>query len=344
MFGLESLIYVSEGAKIEILVLSDQEVVKLISIGEVMDAVELAFKEEALGYAQNPPKVYLEFPKYDGDLRVMPAYLERQDIASVKIVSVHPANLQKFGLSSVRGLILLIDPRNGSLLSIMDGKYITAMRTAAAGGIAAKYLANKNSKIATFIGAGIQARTQLLALLSVYPSLNEIRVWDISPKAVDMFISDMKPKANQIKIAVANNVATAVRGADIVVTTTPSREPLVFDSWVSEGTHFNCIGADAPGKEELDPEILKRAKIIVDSYEQACHSGEINVPFSKGIIRKEQIWATLGEILTGKKAARTSTKEITVFDTTGIAVQDATTANLVYTKALQNKCGSFINM
>lgn len=334
----------NEGAEMEVLLLSEQEIAELISIEEVMDAVELAFKEDALGYAQNPPKVYLNFPKYNGDLRVMPAYLDRQDIAAVKIVSVHADNLQKFGLPSVRGSIFLLDPRDGSVLSIMDGKHITAMRTAAAGGIAAKYLANKTSKVVAFIGAGAQARTQFLALLSVCPFLEEIRVWDISPKAAGMFIFDMKPKANQIKLAIANNVAMAAQGADIVVTTTPSKEPLVLDSWVTDGTHFNCIGADAPGKEELDPKILKRAKIIVDNFEQACHSGEVNVPLSKGIISKEDIWAELGEILTGKKVGRTSTQEITVFDTTGIAVQDAVTAKLVYTKALQKKRGSFIKM
>ena len=328
----------------EVLLLSEQEVAELISIEEVMDVVELAFKEDALGYAQNPPKVYLKFPKYNGDLRVMPAYLERQDAASVKIVSVHPDNSQKFGLSTVRGSILLLDPRNGSLLSIMDGKHITAMRTAAAGGIAAKYLANKNSKVVTFIGAGVQARTQFLALLSVCTTLEEIRVWDISSKAVGMFISDMKPRATQIKVAAANNVPAAVRGANIVVTTTPSKAPLILDSWVSSGTHFNCIGADAPGKEELDPKILKRSKIIVDNYEQAYHSGEINVPLSKGVLSKNDVWAELGEVLTGKKAGRTSTQEITVFDTTGIAVQDAITAKLVYQKALHSKLGSFINM
>ncbi len=328
----------------EILLLSEREIAELISIEEVMDAVELAFKENALGYAQNPPKVYLEFPKYNGDLRVMPAYLERQDIASVKVVSVHPDNFQKFGLSAVRGLILLLDPRNGSLLSIMDGKYITAMRTAAAGGIAAKYLAKKGSKVAAFIGAGVQAKAQLLALFSVCPSLEEIRVWDISPKAVDTFISYIKPKTDSVKSTIVNNVAEAVQGADIVVTTTPSREPVILDSWVSDGTHFNCIGADAPGKEELDSKILKRAKIIVDNYEQACHSGEINVPISKGIISKDDIWAELGEILIEKKLGRTSAHEITVFDTTGIAVQDAITAKLVYQKALYNKRGLSINM
>jgi alanine dehydrogenase len=319
--------------------LSEQEIAKLLSIEEVMNAVELAFKEDALGYAQNPSKVYLNFPKYTGDLRVMPAYLERQDIASVKIVSVHPDNLQKFGVPTVRGVILLIDPRNGSLLSIMDGKHITAMRTAAAGGIAAKYLANRNSKIAAFIGAGTQARAQFLALLSVFPSLEKAKIWDTSPKAVDMFITDMKIKANQIKLFIADDVAEAVQEADIVITTTPSKKPLILDSWVSDGTHFNSIGADAPGKEELDPKILKRAKIIVDDYEQACHSGEINVPISKGVISKDDIWAELGEVIIGKKTGRASTEEITVFDTTGIAVQDAITAKIVYQKALQRQQG-----
>jgi len=324
--------------------LSEQEVAELISIEEVMEAVELAFKEYALGYVQNPSKVYLNFSKYNGDLRVMPAYLERQDIASVKLVSVYPDNTQKFSLPTVRGTIMLLDPINGSLLSIMGGKHITAMRTAAAGAIATKYLANRNSKVATFIGAGVQARAQLLALLSVCPFLEEIRVWDISNEAVGTFISDMKSKANQVKFVYSVNIAEAVQGADIIVTTTPSRKALVLDAWVSDGAHFNCIGADAPGKEELDPKILKRAKIIVDNYEQACHSGEVNVPLSKGIISKDDIWAELGEILTGKKTGRTSTQEITVFDTTGIAVQDAVTAKLVYTKALQNKRGSFIIM
>jgi alanine dehydrogenase len=334
----------SEGVKIKVLLLSEQKIAELISIQEVMEAVELAFKEDALGYAQNPSKVYLNFSKYNGDLRVMPAYLERQDVAAVKIVSVHPDNLLKFGVPTVRGVILLLDPRNGALLSIMDGKHITALRTAAAGGIAAKYLANKNSKTATFIGAGMQARTQFLALLSVFPSLEKVKIWDISPKAVDVFISDMKTKANQIKLSIANDVAEAVHEADIVVTTTPSKKPLVLDSWVSEGTHISCIGADAPGKEELDPKILKRAKIIVDDYEQACHSGEINVPISMGTLNKKDIWAELGEILAGKKGGRTSDGDVTVFDSTGIAVQDAVTAKLVYTTALQKKRGSFIKM
>ena len=218
------------------------------------------------------------------------------------------------------------------------------MRTAAAGGIAAKYLANRNSKTASFIGAGVQARAQLLALLSVFPNLEEIRVCDVSPKAAEAFVSEAKNKTSQCRITVVGNEAEAVHEADIVVTTTPSKKPLVFETWVSEGTHFNCIGADAPLKEELDPAILKRAKIVVDDWEQASHSGEINVPFSKGILSRKDVWAELGDIIVGTKAGRTSSNEITIFDSTGLAIQDAATVDLVYKKAISRKIGCFINI
>ena len=333
-----------EVGKIKILLLSEQEIAELLSIEEVMEVVENAFREKALGYAQMPPKVYLNFSKYNGDVRAMPAYLERLGVASVKIVNSHPDNPKKFGMPTVSAMVVLLDPRNGALLSIMGGNNITAMRTAAAGGIAAKYLANRDPKTVSFIGAGVQAKAQLLALLSVFPNLEEIRVCDISPKAAETFVSEAKNKASQCRIAVVENEAEAVREADIVVTTTPSKKPLVFDSWVSEGTHFNCIGADAPLKEELDPAILKRAKIVVDDWEQASHSGEINVPVSKGILSEKDVWAELGDIVAGTKPARTSKEEITVFDSTGLAIQDAATVEVVYKKAVSRKTGCFINI
>ena len=333
-----------EGEKMRVLLLSEDEIAESLSIVEVMKVVEYAFKEKALGYAQMPSKVYLNFLKYNGDVRAMPAYMERLDIAAVKIVNSHPENPKKYGLPTVSGTIMLLDPKNGSLLSVMGGNNITSMRTAAAGGIAAKYLANRNSKVAGFIGAGIQARTQLLALLSVFPSLEEVRVWDLSANAAETFISDSRAKTTQCRFIHAKKAIEAVSEVDIVVTTTPSREPLVMDSWVSAGTHFNCIGADAPFKEELDSAILKRAKIVVDDLEQASHSGEINVPISRGILSRKDIWAELGEIVTGTKPARTSGNEITVFDSTGLAIQDAVTAELVYKKAVAKKTGCFITI
>ena len=328
----------------ETLFLSDDEVRELISIREVIDVVEFAFREKGLGRVQMPPKIYLHFDKYNGDLRAMPSYLEEIDVSAVKIVNVHPENRVKYGLPTVMATIVLVDPRNGFPIAVMGGKTITDMRTGAAGGIAAKYLARRNSRIVGFIGAGAQARTQLAALLEVFGSFDEVRVWSID-KTKRKFKEEMDAKYGHLcRIVAVESAEKAVRNADIVVTVTPSRKPLVMKEWISPGTHFNCIGADAPGKEEIDPMILREAKIVVDDWEQASHSGEINVPLSKGLISKENIWAELGEIVAGKKAGRTSDDEITVFVSTGLAIQDAVTANLVYKKALGNKAGRFIKM
>lgn len=218
------------------------------------------------------------------------------------------------------------------------------MRTGAAGGIAAKYLAKKDPRTVSFIGAGVQARTQLLALLSVFSSLQEIRVWDISSIAKEAFVAEIKAKKGQLQVVSAKTAEAAVTESDIVVTTTPSTKPVVLNSWVSDGTHFNCIGADAPLKEELDPAILRRSKIIVDNWDQASHSGEINVPVSNGMISKESVWAELGEVVAGIKPGRSSLNEVTVFDSTGLAIQDAITAELVYRKAIDKKIGRFISL
>jgi alanine dehydrogenase len=329
---------------IKVLVISEEEASSLLTVEETLEAVELAFKEGARGYAQMPPKVYLNYHGYKGDLRTMPAYLERLDISVVKVVSVYPENGKKFGLPTVMATILLTDPKNGQLLAVMGGGSITAMRTGAAGGIAAKYLAVKNPKTVSFIGAGFQARTQFSALLSVYPNLQEIKVWDIKLEAARAFAAEIACKTSMLHAVAVETPQATVADADIVVTTTPSTKPLIMNEWVQNGTHFNCIGADAPGKEELDPAILRRSKIVIDDWMQASHSGEINVPVSRGILFREDVWAELGEVVTGIKAGRSSENEITVFDSTGLAIQDAATAELLYRKALEKKVGSYINL
>ena len=329
----------------KILLLTESDIEAILKIDEVMDAVETAFKEKALGYVQMPPKVYITYEKYNGDLRAMPSYLERLGISAVKVVNVHPDNPKKFDLPTVMAVIVLIDPKNGAPLAIMGGKWITAMRTGAAGGIAAKYLARKDSKVVGLVGAGVQAKTQLIALLRLYGSLEEVRVWDISKNRVESYISEMRSICEgKTTLVPVKNVKDAVDNADIVVTTTPSRKPLVYDEWISEGTHITCIGADAPGKEELDPKILLRAKIYVDDWEQGLHSGEVNVPFSKGIITKEKICGELGDVIAGLKPGRTSSEEITIFTSTGLAIQDAVTADIVYRKALSKNLGQWIKM
>jgi alanine dehydrogenase len=328
--------------EMNILLLSEQEIAGLLSMDETLEVVELAFRESALGYTQMPPKVYLKYQQHNGDLRTLPAYLERLDISSVKIVNVHPDNLRKHGLPTIMATILLVDPKTGQPLAILGGRNITAMRTGAAGGIAAKYLAQKDPQIASFIGAGVQARAQLSALLSVFSSLKEIRVWDVWLEAAEAFVVEIRAQNPQLKAKIAGTPETAVEGANIVVTTTPSTKPLIMNDWISQGTHLNCVGADAPGKEEIDPAILRRSKIVVDDLQQASQNGEINVPLSNGLISKGDIWAELGEIVAGIKQGRTSPNEITVFDATGLAIQDAVTAELVYRKAIGKKIGHII--
>ena len=312
---------------------------------EVVEAVESAFKQKGLGRVQMPAKIYLYYKKYNGDLRAMPTFLEDLDISAVKIVNVHPDNPIKNGIPTVMAVITLIDPTTGAPIAIIGGTTITDMRTGAAGSIAAKYLAKNDPKTIGLVGAGAQAKTQLIALLEVYKKLEEVRVWSRTEETKKTFVTEMQQAyGDLIQVIPVASIRKAVEGTDIVVTTTPSRKPLVTNDMVSAGMHINCIGADAVGKEELDPNILKRAKIVVDDWEQASHSGEINVPLSRGIITKDNIWAEIGEIAADLKPGRQRQDEITVFTSTGLAVQDALTAKIAYSKALAAKVGRFIKL
>ena len=329
------------------LLLRDNQVKKLLSMSEVIEAVELAFEQKGKGRVQMPAKIYLYFNKYNGDLRTMPSYLEELDVSAVKIVNVHPDNPSKHKLPTVMAVITLVDPSNGFPLAIMGGTTVTDMRTGAAGGIAAKFLARKDSKIVGLVGAGAQSRTQLMALFEVYNKLEEVRVWSRHSETRNSFLVEAKREyENLCKFVPEESVRKTVEGADIVVTTTPSREPLVMNDMISPEMHINCIGADAIGKEELDPSVLQRAKIVIDDWEQASHSGEINVPLllREKIITKDDVFGEIGEIVAGLKPGRISEDEITVFTSTGLAVQDAVTARIAYDKALQKRIGSFITI
>lgn len=315
----------------KVLLLCRAEVEGLISIREAIEAVEDAFRAKGLGKVQMPPKSYIYFKNYDGDFRVMPAYLEEMGAAGVKIVNAHPRNPKQHGLPTVMATILLLDPKTGVPLTIMDGTWITNLRTGAGGAVAAKYLAREDSKVVAMVGAGVQAKTQLLALNEVL-EIEEVRVNDVSMESAKQYAAEMGKKLD-IDAKVLKETRDTVESADVIVTTTPSKKPILMNDWVSDGTHINAIGADAPGKQELDPEILLRAKVVVDDIEQAIHGGEVNVPLSKGIIARGDIYADLGEIVTGKRPGRKSRDEITVFDSTGLAVQDIATDWVVYEKA-----------
>ena len=313
------------------LFLGRSEVEELLSMGEALKAVEYGFKLEAEGKAIMPPKLYLNLPEYQGDFRAMPAYID--GCAGVKWVSAYPDNWRQ-NLPSVMATIILCDPNTGCPLAIMDGTYITAMRTGAAGGIAVKYLARPDSSVIGFIGAGMQAETQLLAISLVLPRIDEVKVFDKQKDVSLRYVQEMGAKLN-INIRLAGTVREATE-ADIVVTTTPSRKPVVKKKYIKPGTHINAIGADAKGKQELEADVLKKARVIVDDIEQASHSGEINVSLSEGLMKVDDIHGTLGEIVANMKKGRQSDEDITIFDSTGLAILDIICAKLVYEKAKES--------
>jgi alanine dehydrogenase len=210
------------------------------------------------------------------------------------------------------------------------------MRTGAAGGVAAKYLSRQDSRAAAFIGAGTQARTQLEALLITRPAISSIVVYDNSEANVKDFGEHVYAR-HALEVEYAASVEEAVRNADIVVTTTPVRSPIVKAEFIRPGTHINAIGADAEGKQELYPAILKRARVVIDNWQQASRSGEINVALSQGIITKDDIYADIGQIVTGQKPARDSDEQITIFDSTGLAIQDISAAAKIFRKLTSDR-------
>jgi len=321
----------------------DQEKVKKIvplnQINKIIDVVEKAFFDYGQNIIQAPAKMYLYFKKYDGDLRIMPAYSSRLEMAGTKIVNVHPQNPKK-GLKTVMAVIVLNDAKNGMPLALMDGTYLTGMRTGAASAVATKYLARKDAKTLGVIGAGYQSIFQIAALHKV-KKIKETIVYDLSDSQIKKLAQILAKE--KIKIKKASNLKEAAQ-KDIVVTVTPARKPILKKELILPGTHINAIGADAQGKEELEPAILKKAKIVIDDWAQASHSGEINVPLKKGIIKKENISALLGEIVSGKKSGRENEKEITIFDSTGLAIQDLYSASLVFKLALAKKEGEEIKI
>ena len=322
------------------LILDQKSIKQLVDIKGAIKAVEEAFKEYGKKRVLMPAKIYVHLDKYKGDFRAMPGYIEKLDKCVLKWVNVHPAN-KKLGLPAVMAINILSDPRSGFPLCIMDATYATSLRTGAAGAVAAKYLARSDSRVVGMIGCGVQAQTQLAGILELF-KIKEVKVWDRSPAATKKFIKSMK--RTNLSLTVAKTVKECVGKSDIVITTTPSRKPLLKLKWLKKDTHINAIGADAQGKQELDIDILKKAKVVVDAWEQAAHSGEINVGIKKKMLSKKDIYADIGEIVSGKSEGRSNKDEITVFDSTGLAIQDVAIANFIYKAALKKKIGKKIKI
>ncbi len=313
------------------LVLGGKELEKILSMELAIPAVERAFGAHGRGEAIMPPKLYLPLEKYSGDFRAMPSCLG--DAAGVKWVNMHPENPKRFNLPAVMGVFILSDPETAFPLAVMDGTRLTAYRTGAAAAVASKYLAVQHPTTIGFIGCGTQARSILKAHRAVYGGLRAVMA-DADPAAAERF-------AQEVGGFVAS--MDQAGSCDIICTSTPSRTPVLFRSYVGISTHINAMGADAPGKQELDPRLLQEATVVLDDMAQATESGEVNVPLHAGTYTREQIHGTLGEIVAGKKAGRVGT-EITIFDSTGLAIQDLALARVLFDEARQKGLGTEVDL
>ena len=307
---------------------------------DVLQQVEQAFAERGLGRSEMPAKTYLHFPQHEGVLLVMPGSLPLMEQAAVKLISVHTRNPVEHGLPTLLSTIVLVSPDTGEPVCIMDGSYVTGMRTGAASGVATNLLARKDSRVLGIIGAGFEGSFQLDAVRNVL-SLEEVLVNDLVVERAQR-LADVATGLG-LKGRACETAEEVVRGCDVLVTATPSDRPIVKDEWVHEGMHLNCVGSYAAGKQEIEPAILRRATVVVDDWEQASHAGEINVPVSNGEFDRSGVYAELPEIAAGLKPGRTDDAAITVFDTTGLAVQDVVTAWAAFRVAEEKGLGTVID-
>ena len=326
----------------KLLLLTDADVSRLVAFDEAIDVVEKAFAEFGRGRTNMPPKVYLDFPLHRGDLRVMPAAVGDR-FAGVKLINSHELNPRK-GLAAVIGTYLLFSQETGAPLCIMGATELTAIRTGAASGVATRHLARGDAGTLGLVGAGVQAGYQFQAVAQER-NISEVLVWapqnDLSRR--DALLERLQGANPHRKFKGVADVEEAA-AADVVCTTTPARAPLVPAAVVRPGTHVNAVGADGPGKQELDPAILRSARVIVDEIHQAVHGGEVNVAISSGLFRKSDIAGTLSDVVNGSVVGRSDDAEITIFDSTGLAIQDIAVAILVYERAIEEGIDSYISL
>ncbi|MGB9839776.1 ornithine cyclodeaminase family protein [Thermovenabulum sp.] len=328
------------------LILSAEDMKKVLTMNEAIEAVKKAYITLAQGNCVVPLRTNIAAKKYNGQILFMPSYVEGVDFAGVKIVSVYPENINK-GLPSVPATMILVDGSTGIVNAIMDGTYLTRMRTGAASGVATEILARKDAKKALLFGTGGQAQTQLWALLCVR-KLEEVYVFDIDFNRAKQFAEKMNDTFNDYgaKITAVENSEDVLPEVDIITTATTSKKPVFNGNLIKKGVHINGIGAYTPEMQEIPEEaVLKADKIYVDSLE-ACmaEAGDLIIPINKGVINKEKITGEIGKLLTGELPGRTSESEITMFKSVGLAVQDVVTAAKIYEKALELGLGKNITL
>jgi alanine dehydrogenase len=319
------------------LCLSEADVRAVLPMTDLIGVMETALAAFSSGQVVQPVRPVVDMGEA-GIFAAMPGFLRHPAVLGAKLVAVMGAN-QARGLPTHRASILLLDPETGALVALMDGRLITEMRTAAVSAVSAKYMARADAGVLAILGSGVQARSHLAAL-TLWHAFPEVRAWSPTPDHVRQFATE-----STVPVRVCRSAAEAVRGAEVVVLATSSAAPVVEDAWVAPGAHVVSVGACRPNQREMDPALVARARVVVDSRASAFQeSGDIVMGLGEGRFARGHVVAELGELVSGSMPGRTSLSEVTVFKSLGLAVEDLAAAHLALERARQQDKGVEIDL
>ena len=322
--------------------LTEQQVQSLLPMGDLIAAMEAALARFSAGEVLQPVRSVLTVGPTKAYFGLMPAYVPNPGSLGAKLVTVFADNPSK-QLPSHLATILLLDPETGALQAIMDGRYITEARTAAVSAVSARFLARRDASTLAIIGSGVQARSHLEAFAEVR-QLTDVRVW--SPKVLsrERFVSDVSGHVS-VSVRATNTAEDAVRGADLIVLVTSSLTPVIKDEWVGAGAHVVSVGACRPDQREMDPALVARARLYVDSRAGALvESGDVVMGLAGGLFEPSHIRGELGEVVLGRIEGRKSDSDVTIFKSLGMAVEDVVAADLVLRRAVEVGTGTELTL
>lgn len=322
--------------------LNEAQVKALLPMAVLVQAMEDALARFSAGDVLQPVRTVLSVGPTKAYFGLMPAYMPEPARLGAKLVTVFSGNEAR-GLPSHLATILLLDPDTGALLAILDGRYITEARTAAVSAVSARHLARADAHTLAIIGSGVQARSHLEALAEVRP-LDDIRVWSPRQASRDRFVTEMAAHTRG-RLRATGDAAEALDGADIVVLVTSSMTPVFDDAWVAPGTHVISVGACRPDQREMDPQLVARARLYVDSRAAALvESGDVVLGIGEGRFTDRHVLGELGEVVLGRVPGRQSGHEVTVFKSLGMAVEDVVAADLVLQRAIEQGSGAELTL
>jgi len=331
------------------IVLNREEIRKVLRFDKVIECVKNVYIQKSNSETSVWPSVEYHFKEEKAAMDIRSGYVKIEKIHGAKMLHNFPLN-KELGLPIFSGMLLLFDSKTGVPLGIMDASYITSMRTGAAAALGVKYLARKNSKTLLIVGTGHQAIYMLAATLISMPQIEEVKIADplnyedaikFTNNIVERLVNEFNiDNLEKIKFHAVMSIEEGLNNTDAVITITRATSPIIKKEWVKPGTHISCIGADMVGKEEIDPEIFKLARIFADDISQCINFGEMEIPYKTGIINRDSISGELGDVLSGKIIGRKTDDEITIFDATGLALLDIVTGKATIDLAIENGLGT----